>query len=70
MSKADILDKGSKFFRCGLHLFLVKESSNFRNFWCVDSDKGVGVSQCGNFANREGGRFFAILYGRLLWTAP
>jgi len=33
---------------------------------------GVGLSQCGYFRNKRGGggQFFAILFGRLLWTAP
>jgi len=31
----------------------------------------VGLSQCGHFADKEGGgQFFAILCERLLWTAP
>jgi len=30
----------------------------FRNLWCVRMDK------------EEGGHFFAILYRRVLWTAP
>jgi len=29
------------------------------------------LSQCGHFADKgEGGQFFTILCGRLLWTAP
>jgi len=32
---------------------------------------GRGLSQCGQFVDKEGGgQFFAILCGRLLWTAP
>jgi len=38
----------------------------FRNLWCTRTDKGSLV----NADKRGGGRFFAILCGRLLWTAP
>jgi len=32
--------------------------------------QGGGFSQCGHFADKgSGGQFFAILCGRLLWTA-
>jgi len=33
--------------------------------------KGREFNQCGHFADKGvGGQFFAILCGRLLWTAP
>jgi len=33
--------------------------------------EGRGLSQCGHFSDKGGeGQFFAILCGRLLWTAP
>jgi len=32
--------------------------------------QGGGLSQCGHFADKRGSQFFAILCGRLLWTAP
>jgi len=38
--------------------FWRKKLQFFRNLWCVCTDKG------------EGSQFFAILCGRLLWTAP
>jgi len=50
--------------------FCRKKIRIFCNLWCVHTDKrGGGIKQCGHFANR-GSQFFAILCGRLLWTAP
>jgi len=40
-------------------LFGAKKLRIFRNLWCVRTDKGG-----------ERGQVFAILCGRLLWTAP
>jgi len=38
---------------------------------CPHGQKGSGLSQCGHFSDKGGGgQFFAILCGRLLWTAP
>jgi len=49
--------------------FWHKKLRIFQNLWCVRTDKGL--SQCGHFAyKRGGGQFFAILCGRLFWTAP
>jgi len=50
---------GGGFFRYGLPHFLVKKLRIFRNLWWVRTDKRGG-----------GDQFFAILCGRLLWTAP
>jgi len=44
--------------------------NNFRNLWCVRTDKGEGLSQCGHLWTRGRGKFFAILCGGLLWMAP
>jgi len=43
----------------------------FRNLLCVRTDmRGEGLTQCVHFADKgERGQFFAILCGRLLWTA-
>jgi len=41
--------------------------ADFLNLWCVRTDRR-GLSQCGQ--GGRGGQFLAILYGRLLWTAP
>jgi len=30
----------------------------------------MGLSQCGHFTDKGGSQFFAIVCGRLLWTAP
>jgi len=37
---------------------------------CPHGQGGEGLSQCGHFADKEGGdQFFSILCGRLVWTA-
>jgi len=71
LSSADIFsDKGGLQMRTST--FLVQKSSDFRNLWCVRTDKkGRGLSQCGYFANKGGGfsRFCAdVFLGRPLST--
>jgi len=56
------------FFRCGRPYFLVKKSSGFSKFMICPHRQGR-LNQCEHFSDR-GGQFFAILYGRPLWTAP
>jgi len=43
---------------------------HFLNLWCVCTDRGEGLNQCGHFEDKEEGQFFMILCGSLLWTAP
>jgi len=47
-------------------------AKNFKFFEIYGmSARTRGVVQCGHFSDKgEGGQFFAILCGRLLWTAP
>jgi len=47
------------FFRCRRPHILVQKTRIFRNLCCARTDRGEG-----------GGVNFAILCGRLLWTAP
>jgi len=46
-------------FKYGRPHFLVQKTSDFSK-----------LSKCGHLADKGGGQFFAILCGRLLWTAP
>jgi len=62
-------DKGSGFFRCGPPRFFVQKPPNFWNVWCDCMDKGVWAS-VEILRTRGRVQFFAILCGRLLWTAP
>jgi len=55
LSSTDILRKRWSFFR-ERPLLLVQKLGIFQNLWCVHT--------------AGGGQFFAILCGRLLWTAP
>jgi len=46
---------------------MVQKNFAFFEIYCVER----GLSQCGHFSdNGGGGKFFANLCGRLLWTAP
>jgi len=48
----------------------MRKKTDFSKFMVCPHGQG-GLSQCGRFADKEGwGQFFAILCGRLLWTAP
>jgi len=69
---SDILwTRGSGVFRARRLHILVQKLRIFRNLWCVRTDKGEGVSQCGHLQTwGDGGQIFAILCGRFLWTAP
>jgi len=58
---------GMGVFRCGRPHFLVQKSSVFFSKFMVCPHGQRGLSQCGQ---GRGCQFFAILYGRLLWTAP
>jgi len=56
-------------------LFGAKKTAIFRNLWCVRSphgQRGWGLRQCRHFSEKRGrgDQFFAILWGRPLWTAP
>jgi len=52
-------------------VFGAKNFRFFRNLWCVRPDKGGGgVEPVRHFSDKGRGQFFAILRGRLLWTAP
>jgi len=64
--------KGQGFFRCGSPRFFVQKLLDFSKFMvCPHGQEKEGLSQRGHFADKgEGGQFFAILCGRLLWTAP
>jgi len=69
---------GGEFVQCGYFAdkggssdadvctFWHKKLRIFLNLWCIRTDKGVEPVRtfCG-----QGGQFFAILCGRLLWTA-
>jgi len=70
LSSADILrTRGRWFFRCGRPHFLAQKTSNFLKFMVYLHGQG-GFSHCGHFSDKEeGGQFFAILCGPLLWTA-
>jgi len=66
LSSADILQtRWRGFFKCGRLHFLAQKTSEFSIFLVCPHGQG-GLSQCG----QGGGEFFAILCGRLLWTAP
>jgi len=57
-----------EFFRCGRPQFFVQKTKDFSKFMICPQGKG-GLSQCRHFVDKgEGGQFFAILCGRLLWT--
>jgi len=48
-------------------LFGAKKLQICQNLWCVRTDREREAEQCGHFEAKEGGgRFFAILFGRLL----
>jgi len=65
-SSADIFrTRGRGFFRCGRPHF---DSKKLQNLWCVRMDREEGSWASAD--KRGGGQFFAILCGRLLWTAP
>jgi len=52
-------------------LFGAKNLDFSKFLLCSHEQEGRGLSQCGYFADKEGGgQFFAILCGRLFWTAP
>jgi len=48
--------------------FWCKKNRTFRNLWCVRTDKRTRRVE--PMQTWGGGQFFAILCGRLLWTAP
>jgi len=50
-----------------IRTFWCKKHRIFRNLWCICTDKGGGMlNQCGHFADKGEGQFFAILCGRPL----
>jgi len=52
-------------------LFGAKKLQVFWNFCCVHTDNGRGVRAIADVLRTRGrGSIFAILCGRLLWTAP
>jgi len=78
LSNADIFRTrgggGRGVFRGGGPFFLAKNFGFFKflGVWCVRTDKGKGgVEPVRTFCGEEGRvQFFAILCGRILWTAP
>jgi len=43
--------QGEGFFRCRRPTFWCKNHRDFRSLWCVRTDKGEGLSQCGHFSD-------------------
>jgi len=58
---------------CVCYIATLLQPSHGRKNWKMSAQTRVkvGLSQCENFTDNEGGdQFFAILCGRLLWKAP
>jgi len=65
-------DKGGGVFRSGRPHFLAQKSSDFLKFMvCPRGQGGLSLEPVRTFCGQAGeGQFFAILCGRLFWTAP
>jgi len=78
LSIKDIRSQGEGVVQCGYFVVKGEESSDadIRTFWCTKfygafaRIKGKVLGQYGHFSDKGGwDQFFAILCGRLLWTA-
>jgi len=58
------------FFRCGRPQFLALKNFRFESFGVLHGREGRGVKPVQTFYRQGVGQYFAILCGRLLWTAP